>query len=42
MEIVERAGTEIALPSQTLHVADSGGSMHAAEATARLIPSRDR
>jgi MscS family membrane protein len=42
MEIVERAGTEIALPSQTLHVADSGGSVHAAEATARLIPSRDR
>jgi MscS family membrane protein len=41
MEIVERAGTEIALPSQTLHVADRGGSMHAAEATARLIPSRD-
>jgi MscS family membrane protein len=41
MEIVERAGTEIALPSQTLFVADSAGSVPASAATARLIPSRD-
>ena len=41
MEIVERAGTSIALPSQTLFVADSAGSMQTSAATARLIPSRD-
>ena len=42
MEIVERSGTQIALPSQTLFVADSAGSVNTSEATARLIPSRDR
>jgi len=42
MEIVERAGSEIALPSQTLHVADRGGSEPGAAQVARVLQSRDR
>jgi MscS family membrane protein len=42
MEIVERAGTEIALPSQTLFVADGAGAEARSAQVARLLPTRDR
>jgi MscS family membrane protein len=42
MEIVERAGSQIALPSQTLHVSDRAGTESGAAPTARLLQSRDR
>lgn len=42
MEIVERAGSEIALPSQTLHVAERAGSETGTTQVARVLQSRDR